>query len=334
MPIALDAPEVRVPIERLPQARVAPTDTLQDHDRVQPGTRALLVAFVVFTLLAVNQLLVLGAYTDRYWAWPIPSRPSSAFLGAAYAAGTVLSVLALRQTRWSQIRVPVLTVTVFTVLTLIPTLLHRHRMNLMEHGFARTVAVVWIVVYLAVPVAGTLVVVRQSSGARLHPQAIRRPMPRLLVAVLLAQGAALTAVGAVLYASGFMSHMAVAVARPGWPWPVTPLTGMAIGAWLLSFGIAIALAIREGDLSRMLVPAVAYAAFGAVEVAVLLWQRGAPGIDQLWVWVDAAVFATMVPVGLYGAWGARGRANARLRPARSRRSTKGPRSFVRQANQG
>jgi hypothetical protein len=271
---------------------------------VQTGTRALLVAFVAFTMLAVNQLLVLGDHTDRFFAWPIASRPAGAFLGVAYAAGSVLSVLALHQRRWSHVRVAVLTVTAFAVLTLVPTLLHRHRLNLMEQGTARMAAVVWIAIYGAVPLAGALVVLRQWAAARLRPTAIRRPMPAPLVGVLLAQGAALAAVGAVLYAWGFRSHMTVAVPQPGWPWPITPLTSQVIGAWLLSFGIAVVLAVREGDLSRMLVPAVAYAAFGVFEVAVLVYHRAAPGADPLWLRVDVALFATLVPVGLYGAWAA------------------------------
>ena len=312
MTVTLGTRQEPVPVERLPRPRLARTESeIEDlpgqEDRVQAGTRALLAVFVVFTLLAVNQLLVLGDHTERFFAWPIASRPASAFLGAAYAAGTVLSVLALKQACWSYVRIPVLTVTAFTVLTLVPTLLHRHRLNLMEHGMARTAAVVWIVVYVAVPVAGALVVLRQRRTARLRPEVTRRPMPAPLVGVLLAQGAALVALGAVLYAGGFRSHMSVAVPQPGWPWPVTPLTSQVIGAWLLSFGIAIALAVRERDLGRMLVPAVAYAAFGLLEVGVLLYHRAAPGADPLWLSVDVALLATMVPVGLFGAWAARGR---------------------------
>jgi hypothetical protein len=210
-------------------------------------------------------------------------------------------VLALRETRWSRVRVPVVTVTIFTVLTLVPTVVHRHCMNLMEHGVARIAAVVWIVVYIAVPIAGALVVLRQWRASRHSAREVRLPMPRLLVAVLLVQGAALGAVGAVLYVGGMDNHMAVAVAWPGWAWPVTPLTGMAIGAWLLSFAIATVLAVRERDLRTMFVSAVAYAVFGALEVAVMLYHRGAPGGDPVWLWTDLALFATLVPVGVFGA---------------------------------
>ena len=59
----------------------------------------------MLTLLAVNQLFVLADVADRFWAWTIHTEMTAAFIGAAYAAGFVLSVLALRQDRWSRIRI-------------------------------------------------------------------------------------------------------------------------------------------------------------------------------------------------------------------------------------
>jgi hypothetical protein len=300
--ITPEARDVRAPFERLPRPRVAPAEPAPPRgDRVRPGTRALLVVFVVFTLLAVNELLVLGGHTERWFAWRIQGRGNSAFLGAAYAAGTVLSVLALRRRRWIEVRVPVVTVTAFTVLTLVPTLAHRHVLNLMAPApVARLAAWVWLAVYVVVPVAGTLGVVRQERAVP-RPEVVRQPMPAALVAVLLVQAAALAGAGAVLYVGGWGKHMPIAEMRPGWPWPITPLTSQVVGAWLLAFGFALVLAVRERDLSRMLVPAVAYAVFGAVEVAVLLLSRSAPGTDPLWLWADVTLFATLVPVGVHGA---------------------------------
>src|SRR5215211_5412088 len=106
----------------------------QDKGDVRTGTRWLLRAFAVLTLLAVLQLLLLADVADRYWAWTIRTELTAAFLGAAYAAGFVLSVAALRQHEWSQIRVPLLTVTAFTWLTAIPTLVHLHRLHLLSGG--------------------------------------------------------------------------------------------------------------------------------------------------------------------------------------------------------
>ena len=101
----------------VPQGR----PTLLPYGGVLIPTRRVFVAFAALTLLATYQLLVVGAFTDRYFAWTISIRPTSAFLGAAYAAGFVLAVLALRRDRWRDVRVAMITVTVFTVLTLIPT---------------------------------------------------------------------------------------------------------------------------------------------------------------------------------------------------------------------
>ena len=103
------------------------------------GTRRVFVAFAVLTPLATNQLLVVATFTDRFFAWTITVRPTSAFLGAAYAAGFVLAILALRQNRWRDVRVALVTVTVFTVLTLIPTLIHLHIFHLLYGGLGATV---------------------------------------------------------------------------------------------------------------------------------------------------------------------------------------------------
>src|SRR3712207_8878344 len=97
-------------IRRPPRSTLLPYTTLFRSR----GTRRLLVAFAVLTLLAVVQLLVLADVADTYWAWTIRTELTAAFLGAAYGGGFVLSVSALRQKEWSRIRLPVVTVTAFT----------------------------------------------------------------------------------------------------------------------------------------------------------------------------------------------------------------------------
>jgi hypothetical protein len=292
-------------VDRVHEGPSTPAPSLAPRtgdDRVLAGTRALLVAFLVFTALAVVSLL--SGRTQSFFAWSIPSRAHATVLGAAYAAGFVLSALALAQRRWSAVRVPVVTVTAFTFLTLVPTLLHLHRFHMMETGTARLAAWVWLVVYLAVPFAGVAVVVRQEREGWGPDLAPTRPMPAPLAALLVVQGTALAGVGAVLYTGGTRVHEAIEMDHPGWPWAVTPLTSMVIGAWLLSFGVAISLAVRARDLAGMLVPAVAYAAFGAFELVVLLAHRTAPGTHPGYWWGMALVLASLVPTGIYGAWAA------------------------------
>ena len=64
------------------------------------GTRGLLAAFAGLTSLAVLALLVFSANARHAFAWSIHMELTAAFLGAAYAAGCVLSVLALRRGTW------------------------------------------------------------------------------------------------------------------------------------------------------------------------------------------------------------------------------------------
>ena len=286
-------------------------------DRVRTGTRTLLVAFAVFTLLAALDLLALSANTERYFAWTFHGEPNAAFLGAAYAAGLVLSVLGLRQHRWSHIRVALVTVTIFTVLTLVPTLVHLHKFHLMAGGpLARFAAWLWLVVYLVIPVACLVVVGRQWR--RSDAETVRRPMPRWLMVLLAAQGAVLLAAGAVLFAGGATVHHMAAEFTGFWAWPVTPLTSQALGAWLVAFGFAAGLAIWERDLSRLLVPAVAYTAFGVFELLVLLRYRTQVTADEPWLWAYVAVLATIVLTGSWGWWAARRRPDGAEVTSRSR----------------
>lgn len=273
-------------------------------DGVLVATRRVLVAFAVLTLLATNQLLVVGAFTDRFFAWTISVRPSSAFLGAAYAAGFVLAVLALRRDRWRDVRVALVTVTVFTVLTLVPTLIHLHKFHLMGGGLpARLAAWVWLGIYLVIPLACLVVVIRQQLQPRGRIE-IRRSMPRWLTSVLAVQGGTLFVVGGVLFLGGAKVHHFPDGAMSFWPWRLTPLSASVIGAWLLALSVAAGLVILEGNLNRLLVPAATYTAFGLFQLLVALryWTQFTPGYP--WGWAYVALLVSIAATGAYGCWAA------------------------------
>jgi hypothetical protein len=273
-------------------------------DRVLPATRKVLIAFAVLTLLATNQLLVVGSFTDRYFAWTISLRATAAFLGAAYAAGFVLSVLALRQDRWRDVRVPLVTVTVFTMLTLVPTIVHLHVVHLWDGGWGTRVAAwVWLTIYILVPVACTAVVLLQWRRPAV-PTTVARPMPRWLIGVLVVQGLILLGVGGAMFLGAARVHHLPTGAMSFWPWPLMPLGAQVIGAWLLALAVAVALVIWQRDLDRLLVPAVTYAAFGLFQLLVALryWSQIRP--DYAWGWAYLGVLASIAAVGLYGCWAA------------------------------
>ncbi|SFT50456.1 hypothetical protein SAMN05660657_01118 [Geodermatophilus amargosae] len=270
-------------------------------EEIRRGTRWLLAAFLVLTLLAVNQLFVLADVADRYWAWTISTEATAAFLGAAYGAGAVLSALSLRQDRWSAIRVPVLTVAVFTVLTLAATLIHTHRLHLLTGGpVARAVAWTWLGVYLVVPALCLLVVLGQEIRRGARPAALR-PIPRWLTGLLAVEGALMGAAGVALFAGGLAVHHHVETVATFWPWEVTPLSAQVIGAWLLALGFAAALVVRARDLGRQFVAGVAYTVFGVLELVVVVWYRPLVEADDPWLWAYVGVLVAVVGTGAFGA---------------------------------
>lgn len=228
-------------------------------DRLLPVTRGTMAAFILLTALAVLTLFVLADQTARTFAWTIEPAATAAFLGGGYLSGTVLVVLSWARHRWSVSRVPMIVIGTFTVLTLLATLLHLDRFHFGETGLPLVSAWVWTAVYVVVPPAIAVAVLLQERRAAADVP--RVPLPPWLRTTLLVEGLVLLGAGAALY-------LPPPTAEALWAWPLTPLTARAVGAWLLSYGLAAALLVRADDLGALGPPAVAYATFGAAELAV------------------------------------------------------------------
>jgi hypothetical protein len=112
---------------------------------------------------------------------------------------------------------------------------------------------------------------------------------------------ALVGAGAVLFAAGLGVHHTVEPIAAFWPWLLTPLGAQAIGAWLIAFGVATAVVLRDGDLARLRVPAAAYTAFGAFQLGVLLTNPAQLDGDAS-PWVYGALLVTIIGAGGYGLW--------------------------------
>ncbi len=195
---------------------------------ILPGTRLLLVIFSGLTLLAFVVLFVLADATERYFAWTIKPPATAAFLGAAYAAGCALELLAFRRRTWAALRIPFLTILVFTVLTLVASVLHLDRFHFgSDLPMARCAAYFWLAIYVVVPLAMVVVLVIQER--RPAERIDRVALPAVLRVTLLVQGAVMFAVGAALF-------LAPGTAEALWPWMLTPLTARMVAAWLLAFG--------------------------------------------------------------------------------------------------
>lgn len=275
--------------------------TRADAEALRPlrmEMRWLLMAFAVLTVLGFGALFVLAGQSARFFAWTIDPPITAAFMGAGYGAGFVLVLLALRIRIWAHARVSVITVLVFTLLTLVATLLHLDRFHFADPiPTARFAAWFWAFVYVAIPLAMLVVIPGQERLRGLDP-AKRLPLPGWLAAVLAVQGTILLVTGVGLF-------LFPATREALWPWPLTPLTARAVASWLIAFGLAAWLAIRERDLERLQVAAVAYVVFGVLEVAVLV--RYADVVQ--WAEPSAAVYLlvllSVIPTGAFGWWAVR-----------------------------
>src|SRR5919107_1321866 len=247
------------------------------------GTRLLLVIFSGLTFLAFGVLFVLSDATERYFAWTIKPPATAAFLGAAYAAGCALELLALRRGTWPALRIPFLTVLVFTVITLVATVLHLDRFHFGSNlPTARFAAYVWLTIYVVVPLAMIVVLVIQQ---RRPPGPVDRlALPWGLRVALLVQGGLMFAVGAALF-------LVPGTAAALWPWMLTPLTARMVAAWLLAFGVGVILAAADGDLGRLDIAVWAYGLLAVLEVVVVVRFPGTVRWSAPAIWVYLALAA-------------------------------------------
>ncbi len=265
--------------------------------RTLAGMRVLLGIFCALTALAVGALFVLSGNTAETFAWTIQPPVTAAFLGAGYGAGFVLVVLSLRDPVWAHSRVPVITVLVFVVLTLLATLLHIDRLHLSAEAgpvslLAEGTAWFWLAVYVVVPVGMAVLLVLQERAPGADPVP-SHPVPRPLRAALAVESALLSAVGAVLFVSP-------AAATGSWPWQLTPFTARVVAAWLLAFGIATGVAAVAGDLARLRSAAVAYTVFGLLVLVAVARYAGSLDWGGPSAWVLMAGTAAVVATGAAG----------------------------------
>lgn len=183
-------------------------------------------------------------------------------------------------------------VQVFLWLTLLATLFHLDKFHLNAGDrFARGAAWLWLIVYIVDPPLLTLAYVRQ---VRLHqPDPARRhPTPPWFKAALALQAAITIGLGAALFLTPERSASV-------WPWPLTPLTGRAVAAWLLGLGLVLVWAVREGDWLRLRPATLSYTVLCILQLIALLRYHSEldPG------WQPWAYVIFVVSIGALGACG-------------------------------
>lgn len=248
-----------------------------------------------FLLVAGIQVFLLSTRTDELFAWTIDSRMSAAFLGGLYLSAAVLALLSAREPTWSRARLGVPGVLVFVWLTLAATLLHLDLFHLDEGGLkAQAAAWIWLVIYVVEPPLLVLAFVLQLRAPGGNPSR-SDPLPGPYRALLLAQAAALLALGAVLFA------VPLEVAEI-WPWQLTELTGRAIAAWLIALSGLLAAIVWEGDGSRIRLGAYMIVALVALQMIALARYGEELELSSAAALVYLASLASLGATGLWGWW--------------------------------
>ena len=249
---------------------------------VTPGMRNLLYVAAVLVLLAGVQLFVFTERTDRFFAWTIEVPLTAAFLGAGYLASVLFQLSAARQRVWAHARLAVPTVLVFTVLTLITTLVHIDLFHIGSEFETVTqfITWVWIAVYAIVPVLMMALLFVQARASGADPPRTN-PLPRWLRTTLALQAVVLLGMGTLLL-------VAPADAASLWPWELTELTSRATGAWVFSIGIAAVQSFLENDLRRVRLASFSYIGLGVLQAVALVRY---PDVVR---WGDAATIAYLI----------------------------------------
>jgi len=241
--------ETRAPAAPGAQAVVKP---------LAPAMRWLLFAAAVLVFLAGFQLFVLTEHTGTYFAWTIANPLAAAFLGASYWASLSIEAMAGRQTAWANARIAVPAVLVFSVLTLVSTLLRLDKFHF-GGGFAATTQIItwtWVAIYVLVPVLMLIVLAVQARIPGQDPPR-SAALPGWVYGSLAVQAVGLFGFGVALFA-------APAQTAPLWPWKLTPLLAQVTGAWLIGLAVAAVHGLLERDARRF-----RPAAVGSVLLAVL-----------------------------------------------------------------
>jgi hypothetical protein len=258
-----------------------------DEAAPSQGLRWFFGVSAVLAAVAGAELFVGASDTDRFFSWTIDPPLTAAFMGAAYWAAMVLLAWAARQQTWARARTALPPVFTIAVLLLTATLIHLDRFH--HDLFGRFWEAVYVIV---VPLLAYLIwsQVRRAGPAR----GGSRPLPGWLRGALCLQGVVMLALGVALF-------VAPVDAAPLWPWALTPLTGRAVGAFLVGFGVAAVFAAADNDVDRLHGAALAYATLGALELAAAALHGGDFSSPAAGVAVYVAFCASVLALGLYGA---------------------------------
>jgi hypothetical protein len=252
-----------------------------------PGVRGGLVGIAAVIFLLGLSLFVFPGHTDRLFAWTIQPPLTAAFLGASYWAATTLALACAAEREWVCARAFAPPYLIAGVVLLVVTLVHIDKFHMDEvTGWA------WLTLYAIFPPAMVALLLQQIRVPGEEPPRLA-PIPSAALGVLALQASVMVLLGTALV-------LVPLDAAALWPWPVTALTGRAIGVFVLAQGALIFTVCREHDWGRVRPAMLQYALLGVLHLVALLrfsdtveWDRPAAFLYPVFV-------GSVLVMGLYG----------------------------------
>jgi hypothetical protein len=256
------------------------------YRQTSTAMRWMLVVASLLVFLAGAPLLLVADQTAKYFAWTISPQITAAFLGASYWSSGLFELLSSRERIWGRARLAVPAVLVFTILTLIVTLVHINRFHFdfpFTDADARTTdpltlfgTWMWLAIYAGVPLAMGIILIRQARMPGDDPP-VAAPLGWWVRAIIITQASLLIVVGLGLL-------LAPAAVAPQWPWKLTALTARAVGAWLIGLSLTGVQALYENDRTRLGPAGVVAFTWGIAQLAIVAlfansidWTRPSTG---------------------------------------------------------
>jgi hypothetical protein len=271
------------------------TDTTRP---MTPGVRAGLVAIASVIFWLGLSLFVFPSNTDDLFAWTIQPPLTAAFLGASYWASTTLAVACASEREWARGRAFAAPYFIAGVVLLWVTIVHWDRFHMDE-----VTGWLWLVLYAIFPPSVLLLLGRQLRTPGTEPQRGPRIAPALLALIGL-QGVVMVALGtALVIAPGDADSL--------WPWQLTPLTGRAIGTFVLSQGTLSLMVCLERDWTRMRPPMLQMLVLGTLHLLAVARYSDTLDWDTTGAWLYLGFVVSLLAVGAYGTFRAVGVRSAR-----------------------
>lgn len=276
---------------------VAPATPAAAHHGRQTSTLTyptLVLAAVLSVVIGIIALLGSGRTAD-FFAWAVASPATAALVGAGFIGVAPTLFAASVRNLWEEVRIAVVPAGVLVIALLLVSLTHRDVLQTSDAGIiAFAVSWAWLGALGLLSALWVVSVLAQYREPRFD-LARAAAFPRWAVPPVAVLGSALLGLGAALLVSPDFWGPLV-------PWEVSTLDARALGAWSLTLGVAVLLALAEDDLYRVKPGLYALVTVGALGLLGLLWHRS----EVVWVsWSGAAALAVVGGLFVTGAVGLR-----------------------------